>query len=193
MSYDKQEIITTVKDLLAQCDNAKNKETKKEIAIQILMYLLNNLEFVNHHEKFRKTVIAKCREFKKDDNQFTDLVETVDKLLTALHEPLEDPMMEKCKEMEHIYCENGISIFEHVKQENVIIKYESIYRSYKRRQLIDIIQKTWKLPNGEIVAKKDLELFKNNDLIFFEMINTGENLNILLPYETKTFVNRYKI
>jgi hypothetical protein len=193
MSYDKQEIITTMKDLLAQCDNAKNKDIKKEFAIQILNYLFNNLEFVNHHERFRKTVVAKCREFKKQNNEFLDLMNSADKLLIALNEPLQDPFLEKCKEMEHVYCEDGISVFEHVKQENLIIKYDSIFRNYKRDDLIVVIQKTGKLPNGEVVVQKDLELFKNKDLIFFEMINTGENLNILLPYETKTFINKYKI
>jgi hypothetical protein len=193
MSYDRAEVISTIKDLLEQCENVKSKEIKKDFALQIMNYLLNNLEFVTHYEKFRKAVISKCREFKKNNSEFPDLMDSVDKLLTALNEPLQDPMMEKCKEMEHVYCEDGISIFEHVKEDNVIIKYEKIYRSYKRNNLIGIIQKTGKLPTGESITQKDIELFRNDELIFFEMINTGENLNILLPYETKTFINKYKI
>jgi hypothetical protein len=157
------------------------------------MYLFKNLEFVTDNEKFKKAVVAKCREFKKDASNFADLIEATDKLLIALHESLEDPMLEKMKEMENVYCEDGITVSEHVKNNNVIVKYETIYKSYKRNDLIDFIQKNSKLPTGESIHQKDLELFKNKDLIFFEMLNTGENLNILLPYETKTFINRFKI
>jgi hypothetical protein len=193
MSYDKDDIITNIKEMLIQCDKSNEKETKKNIALRIMNFLYENSEFVTDHPNFKKVVIIKCREFKKYNSEYPDLMESVDKLLSFLNEPLEDPIIEKYKEMSNVFCEDEISVFEHLRKDKIIFKYGTIFRSYKRGFLIETIRKTGKYPNGETVNGKDGELFKNTELIFFEMLNTGEDSNILLPYETKTFINKYKV
>jgi hypothetical protein len=193
MSYIKDDIIESIKTLLLQCDESKGKENKKNIALQIMNFLYENSEFVTDHPNFKKAVIAKCREFKKFHSEYPDLMESIDKLLNFLNEPLEDPLIEKYKEMSTVFCEDGISVSEHIHTNRVIFKYGSVFRSYTRGFLLETIQNTGKYPNGETVNGKDVELFKSTELVFFEMINTGEDSNILLPYETKTFINKYKV
>ena len=69
--HDKLEFVTTIKALLAQISITTGKENKLVIALEIMDYCIENLDFLKANPKFGKVVIKKLEEF-KNGGDFTE-------------------------------------------------------------------------------------------------------------------------
>jgi hypothetical protein len=82
---DKIKHVTAIKDMLAECEEARGKDNKEKIAIKLLDYVSGEaLEFTKAHERFKDTVINKCYEFKQSEPDRKELVAKSDDVLTKL-------------------------------------------------------------------------------------------------------------
>ena len=81
--------------LIADCVTTTDKKEKGEICIRIYEYLLHKaLHYVNKTPKFKDTVIRKAYEFKLEG--IPELTLIIDEFLTAIGEPLVEPIVEYC-------------------------------------------------------------------------------------------------
>lgn len=189
-TYDKDKCINDIKNFLIDINNIKGKENKKNKSIELLHYLLENIWFVRNHVRFRNTVILKLKEFKTIHSEFNDLMEVCNKLLFELDEPEEDYKFEKYKDLDNIICENNKSIYENLLNFHIIVKCNNIYKTYNRNDLYEHIIKYKKFPSEEEIKYTDSEIIINIEFLFYELINTGDDTYILIPYESNMFIKK---
>jgi hypothetical protein len=60
---EKNVIVRTIKKLLSECEIAETKRGKFEIATCIMCVIANSPRFLNNHQKFKNTVLAKLNDF----------------------------------------------------------------------------------------------------------------------------------
>ena len=171
----------------------KDIENKKNKMVELFTYLSNNIWFVNKYENFRNMSIFKAREFKLKQSEHQDLFNICNKFLLQLEEAENDPKLDLHKEMENIICEDGNSVYENLLRSKIIVKINKVFKGFDRDELSEEIFKNKKFPSGEEIKYTDTEIVKNTLIDFFELINTGDDTYILIPYETKTFIKKYRI
>lgn len=192
-SFNDESCKQDIRKILEDFSTIEDKENKKNKIVELFTYLSQNIWFVNNYENFRNMTIFKAREFKSNHSEYEDLVNICNKVLLQLEELENDPKLELYKQMENVICEDGNSIYENLLNSKIIVKIDNIFKSFDRNELTEEIFKNKKFPSGEEIKYTDTEIIKNILIIFFELINTGDDTYILIPYETKTFVKKYKI
>jgi hypothetical protein len=90
---EKQRHITFIKGILDDMPEVQGRDAKAAVAKILFDYLSGEaLEFVKNHEKFRKVVIEKCYELKTEAPERTKMVESCNRVLMGLGEPLIKPV-----------------------------------------------------------------------------------------------------
>jgi hypothetical protein len=181
----------TIKMFLEECIQCKRELDKKNVVVRLINFLIENIWFVKKNKKFRESTILKFKTLKHLHSEYEDMTESINELFSLLNVKKEISQEEICKKMEPIICENGESLYDNIVKCKIIIKNNMIYRSYDRCELIDIISKNEKLPSGEIIKHSNQEMITNPDTIFYELINIDDNIHVLVPYETQTFIKKY--
>lgn len=89
---EKQQHISFIKEGLKTVEETKGREAKAACAKIIYDYMfMCAIDFVKTYEKFKKTVIDKAYELKKEAPEITSMIASLDKVLVALEQPLEKP------------------------------------------------------------------------------------------------------
>jgi hypothetical protein len=127
--------IAVIKNLLLLNDKLININSKIVIVMHIFDYILKNaIPFINRPSKFRTVVIKKCYEFKKDNPSTIELIASCDSMLTALGEPLEEPVSQ-----ELLLFINIVKRFDELKnycQPNIEKKYNLFQKYIKENKQI---------------------------------------------------------
>jgi hypothetical protein len=90
-------------------------------------------------------------------------------------------------------CVVEIDIHEFIEtSEDIIIKFGDKFRGFKRVPLVNKLSKDQKFDSGEVISKDEIIYIENNNYSFYEILNTGDNTYCLVPYNTDTFINKYK-
>jgi hypothetical protein len=79
------------------------------------------------------------------------------------------------------------------KKTNIVIKIGDNFKGYDRKNLKEYIEKHKTMYNGQKLDSCALEYIKNNDVRFYEIIQTGLKSDILIPYSNENFVMKFKI
>jgi hypothetical protein len=91
---EKTRHIEFIKGILADVSEARGRDARAAITKILFDYLAGSaLEFVKNHQKFKDTVIAKGYELKQEAPEKTGMVSSIDRVLTALGQPLVKPVM----------------------------------------------------------------------------------------------------
>jgi ankyrin repeat protein len=116
------------------------------------------------------------------------------KELRDLFEELFPP---KYKEFKDVTCFDEIEhsdtdIFEFMKNEgNIIVKNNDNFKGYIRKDILDYIQKKGTFYSQEKISNNDIKHLKNEDVRFYDLINTGGKDCILVPYSDDIFIKKY--
>ena len=90
---EKTRHIEFIKGILADVDTAVGRDVRAMASKILFDYLAGSaLEFVKNHPKFKDTVIAKGYELKRDAPEKVKMVESINRVLTALGMPLVQPV-----------------------------------------------------------------------------------------------------
>lgn len=89
----KEQHVSFIREGLKTIEEAKGRDAKAACAKMLYDYMgLCAMEFLKTHEKFKLTVIDKAYGLKKEAPEFTSMVASLNKVLTALDQPLEKPV-----------------------------------------------------------------------------------------------------
>lgn len=81
-----------IKESLNTIETAVGRDAKAACAKILFDYLaICGMDFIKTHERFKQTVITKAYELKSQAPEKTSMVESMNKVLTALDQPLEKP------------------------------------------------------------------------------------------------------
>jgi hypothetical protein len=90
---DKAKHVEFIKEALNTVDTASGRDAKAACAKMLYDYLLIwGMDFIKAHDNFKKTVIAKAYELKSQAPEKTSMAASMNKVLTALDQPLEKPV-----------------------------------------------------------------------------------------------------
>jgi ankyrin repeat protein len=124
---------------------------------------------------------------------------TLDDYVTSkqLNELFEELFPSKYKEFKGVNCFDEIEysdadIMEFMKSpDNIIIKNNDNFKGYSRKYILEYIQKTGTLYSQEKILNSDINHLKNNNIRFYDLINTGGKDCILVPYSDAIFIKKY--
>lgn len=89
---NKAKHVEFIKESLNTIDTATGRDAKAACAKMLYDYLLIwGMDFIKAHERFKQTVIAKAYELKSQGPEKASMIASMDKVLTALGQPLEKP------------------------------------------------------------------------------------------------------
>ena len=74
----------------------------------------------------------------------------------------------------------------------IIVKSNDKFYGFKREKLVSLLQKDHMFTTGEKVTDEEISIIVDNNYSFYEILNTGDNTYCLVPYNTDTFINKYK-
>jgi hypothetical protein len=90
---EEQSHMAVIKHLLMASEKVRDMCDKSAIVTQLLNYIVENaIPLTQRTLNFRKTVVGKCYEFKRDAPSYHGLIVVCNRVLTALGEPLDEPM-----------------------------------------------------------------------------------------------------
>ena len=90
---NKAKHVEFIKESLNTVDTAVGRDAKAVCAKMLYDYLLIwGMDFIKAHDNFKKAVIAKAYELKSQAPEKASMIASMDKVLTALDQPLEKPM-----------------------------------------------------------------------------------------------------
>lgn len=90
---DKVKHLEFIKESLNTIDTATGRDAKAACAKMLYDYLLIwGMDFIKAHERFKLTVIDKAYELKSQAPEKASMIASMDKVLTALNQPLEKPV-----------------------------------------------------------------------------------------------------
>jgi hypothetical protein len=202
---------TDLLDIVIQQLSAKTKIIKKEKTISYYNYLIDHLQiFDTQEEDFIFDVLDKANEYKYITPDFKDLIEVIEKFLNLyqvlnpqrfynffnLRNEMND--IQKLKEFKNVDFPNNfketMTLYDYMSNPyNVIVKYENEFRGYTRSCLIEYLEKNLGFPTGEKISLQDIKYFEDKTLRFFVLLKIDEEKYVLLPYETKTFIEKFKL
>lgn len=89
---NKAKHVAFIKEALNTIETATGRDAKAACAKMMFDYLtICGMDFIKAHERFKHTVIAKAYELKKEAPERSTMVDSMNKVLTALDQPLEKP------------------------------------------------------------------------------------------------------
>jgi hypothetical protein len=202
---------TDLLDIVIQQLSAKTKIDKKEKTILYYKYLIDHLQiFDTQEENFIFDVLDKANEYKYITPDFKDLIEVIEKFLNLYQflnaerfykffNMLNDMNdIQKLKEFKNMDSPSNINqnltLYDYMSNPyNVVVKYENEFRGYTRSCLIEYLEKNLGFPTKEKISIQDIKYFEDKTLRFFELLKIDEEKYVLLPYETKTFIEKFKL
>lgn len=179
--------------------SANNRENKAKCAAEMFKFMTNEgLRFVNKFKVYRLTTISKAYEFKLQSEGVPELIQAIDEYLTAIGEPLEDPIQKDRIDIaliNKIAIELGLPIVhpdDYLKNFRAYISNEEIYidsDEKKRQEMRRYLENLHKVSKSED-ARKDLMMS------IFQKKNIEFNDNVMQMYykweKTAPRLNRFK-
>lgn len=108
-------------------------------------------------------------------------------------------VIHKCEELKNLTCFDEIEHYEYPINEymkipfRIIIKNGDNFKGYDRKNILNYLQTNGKFYSQERISKTDIDLIRTTKNTFFELINTGGNEMILIPYEDNAFISKFKV
>jgi ankyrin repeat protein len=108
-------------------------------------------------------------------------------------------VIHKCEELKNLTCFDEIEHSEYPINEymkipfRIIIKNGDNFKGYDRKNILNYLQMNGKFYSQERISKTDIDLIRATKNTFFELINTGGNEMILIPYEDNAFISKFKV
>jgi ankyrin repeat protein len=109
----------------------------------------------------------------------------------------EELLPPKYKEFKDVTCfdeieHSDVDIFEFMKNDgNIIVKNNDNFKGYIRKDILDYIQKKGTFYSQEKISNNDIKHLRNEDVRFYDLINTGGKDCILVPYSDAIFIEKY--
>lgn len=75
---------------------------------------------------------------------------------------------------------------------NIIIKNGDNFKGYNRKDIVEYLNKKGTFYSQEKISKEDITYLRDGKIRFFELINTGVPVSILVPYSDESFVTKHK-
>jgi hypothetical protein len=196
----------TLLDITQNQKNAKTKLEKKEITISYYRYLIDHIYiFKIQEEEFIRRVLDKANEYTYSVPEYKDLLEIIELFLSLyknidpgkfsrLYTYINTEELQKLKEFRNIEYKENMSLFDFMSNPyNVIVKYKNEFRGYNRSCLLEYFKNNIGFPTGEKISYSEIQYFEDKSLRFFVLLEIEEDTYVLLPYETNTFIQKFKI
>ena len=75
---------------------------------------------------------------------------------------------------------------------NIIVKNGENFKGYNRKDILEFLNKKETFYSQEKISKQDIAYLRDLKIRFFELINTGVPISILVPYSDESFITKHK-
>ena len=79
------------------------------------------------------------------------------------------------------------------KNKNIIVKIGENFKGYDRNLLLNHMKTSNTFYTSQKIGDADMERLKDKTIRFFELLNTGLDKYILIPYTNENFIKKYKV